>query len=116
MHEKGPILINKAIKNGEVIGLDKNCEYLPCHEKLEDCTFCYCLFYPCNDPQTGGYEKLHSRTRKPIWACPSCIFAHKTKNAKKILKGLIKLNLDLNLISREDLLKLRLEILDGESD
>ncbi len=116
MHEKGQILINKAIKNKKIKNLDNDCEYLPCHKDLEDCTFCYCPFYPCNDLQTNGYEKLHSRTGEPIWVCSSCVFPHKTVNARKILEGLILLNSNFNSISREDLLKLRLKILNYKGE
>ena len=103
MHEKGRILINKAIKKGKVTGIDKYCEYQPCHDDLEDCTFCYCPFYPCYQEDTGGFEKISSRTGKPVWACSSCIFPHKMKNAKRILEGLIKLGSDFNLINKDKL-------------
>ncbi len=116
MHEKGREMIKKSMIKKKLTGLDTNCDYLPCHIGLEDCTFCYCPIYQCNDTQTGGFEKLHSRTGKPVWACSSCIFPHITENAEKILKGLIKLNLGFNSISREDLLKLRLEILNERGD
>ncbi|MFX1258946.1 MAG: cysteine-rich small domain-containing protein, partial [Promethearchaeota archaeon] len=78
---------------------------------LEDCTFCYCPFYPCYQTNTGGFEKISSRTGQPVWACSSCIFPHKTKNAQKILEGLIELNLDFNSIPKEKLKELRSKIL-----
>ncbi len=116
MHEKGRVLINKAMKKNKTKGLDQECEYLPCHDGLEDCTFCYCPFYPCNKKDTGGFEKISDRTGKPVWACSSCIFTHKTLNAKKILEGLIELNSDFNSISKEDLNKLRTKILSQYGD
>lgn len=114
MHEKGRKLIKETMKRKTLLGLDKKCKYLPCHEGLEDCTFCYCPFYPCYKTDTGGFEKISSITNKPVWACSSCIFAHKTKNAEKVLQGLIKLNKDFDLISREELMALRQRILDEE--
>ncbi|MFX1274813.1 MAG: cysteine-rich small domain-containing protein [Promethearchaeota archaeon] len=111
MHEKGRILIKKAMKEKKIKGPDQNCEYLPCHESLEDCTFCYCPFYPCYREDTGGFEKISSRTGQPVWACSSCIFNHKTKNAKKILEGLLEFDKDFDEISREELLKLRQKII-----
>ncbi|MFX1392554.1 MAG: cysteine-rich small domain-containing protein [Promethearchaeota archaeon] len=111
MHEKGIILINKAIKKKKIKGIDLSCEYYPCHEGLEDCTFCYCPFYPCNHNDTGGFEKISSRTGQPVWACSSCIFPHKEKNAKQILNGLIKLGADFNLISKKKLKKLYSKVL-----
>lgn len=34
------------------LGSRKGCQYFPCHEesKLEDCTYCFCPFYPCKRP------------------------------------------------------------------
>ncbi len=111
MHDKGRKLIKKAMKRGTIMGLDKECSYLPCHEGLEDCTFCFCPFYPCYDPSTGGFEKISTTTNEAVWACSSCIFPHKTANAKEILKGLIELNENFNLIPIEKLLTLRKRIL-----
>ena len=116
IHNKGRILINKAMKRKKITGLDKNCEYLPCHDGLEDCTFCYCPFYPCYQDDTGGFEKISSKTGQLVWACSSCIFPHKVENAKKILKGLIDLNPDFNSISKEQLLELRSKILNQKCD
>ena len=115
MHEKGRMLIKKAMKEGKIKGLDKSCDYLPCHEGLEDCTFCYCPFYPCNEEDTGGFEKIRDDGSK-IWACSSCIFAHKTENARKILEGLLELNSDFNLIPRKKLLELRRKILNQKCE
>ena len=114
MHEKGIILINKAMKSKRIIGLDKSCNYLPCHQGLEDCTFCYCPFYSCNKDDTGGFEKISFKTGKPVWACSACTFPHKKKNAEKILRGLIKLGADFNSIPREKLMGLRSKILRSE--
>lgn len=111
MHDKGRILINEAMKKQKLKGIDKECKYQPCHDGLEDCTFCYCPFYPCNQNDTGGFEKISSRTGQMIWACSSCIFVHKAKNSEKILIGLIELNTNFNSISREELLKLRSQII-----
>lgn len=111
MHEKGRILIKRALKRKKLTDLDESCDYLPCHDGLEDCTFCYCPFYPCNDTNTGGFEKISSKTNKPVWACSNCLFAHKKVNAKMILEGLISLNKDFDEITREELLSLRSKIL-----
>ena len=91
-------------------GLDNDCEYLPCHEALEDCTFCYCPFYPCYKDDTGGFEKISSRTGKPVWACSDCIFPHKKENVRKILSGLIEFGVDFDLLSKDELMKLRTKI------
>lgn len=111
MHEKGLILINKVMREKKLTGIDQKCDYYPCHTGLEDCTFCYCPFYPCYQTDTGGFEKIYSKTGGFIWACSSCIFPHKKENAKKILNGLIELGQDFESISKEKLMKLRTDIL-----
>ena len=116
MHEKGLVLIENAMKRKKITCLDEKCKYLPCHEGLEDCTFCYCPFYPCYQDDTGGFEKISSKTGQPIWVCSSCIFPHKVENAKKILRGLMELNPDFNSISKEKLLELHFKILNQNCD
>ncbi|MDP6613031.1 MAG: cysteine-rich small domain-containing protein, partial [Candidatus Hydrothermarchaeota archaeon] len=36
--------IRKALEKGA--GSEK-CEYYPCHFQGQDCTWCFCPFYPC---------------------------------------------------------------------
>ena len=96
--------------------INKKCKYFPCHEHLEDCTFCYCPFYPCYRSDSGGYEIISSRTGKPVWSCSDCMLIHSTKNAKKVLEGLLKFSVDFDLITREQLLELLNEIINtGEN-
>lgn len=38
------------VNNGPNLG----CEYYPCHRHPQNCTFCYCPFYPCGEGSTGG--------------------------------------------------------------
>lgn len=111
MHENGLLLINKAMREKKLTGIDKKCDYYPCHTGLEDCTFCYCPFYPCYQSDTGGFEKIYSKTGGLIWACSSCTFPHKRENAKKILNGLIELGQSFESIGKEKLKKLRIDIL-----
>ena len=113
MHDKGRILINKAMKRKKITGLDKKCKYLPCHDGLEDCTSCYWPFYLCYQDNTGGFEKESSGTSRLVWMCSSCIFPHKIENAKKILEGLIELSPDFNSISKEKLMELHSKISNG---
>lgn len=113
MHDKGRILIKKAMKRKKITGLDRKCEFIPCYDGLEDCTFCYCPFYPCYQDNTGGCEKESFRTSLLVWMCSSCNLPHKTENAKKILEGLIELSPDFNSISKEKLMKLHSKILNG---
>ena len=84
MHPLAKKHFEKIIKFGKPIGQNKNCRYFPCHDELEDCTFCYCPIYPCLKEERGGYW-LKTNNRK-VWACEKCVWIHKKENAKKLLK------------------------------
>ena len=53
--------------------LNKDCVYFPCHDIIEDCTFCYCPFYPCDNTERG--EWIHNKAEK-IWDCSNCNWIH----------------------------------------
>lgn len=61
-----------------------NCEKFPCHFPEQDCSLCFCPFYPCNDPRTGGQETDGS------WSCKSCLIVHRSDVAERILDALMK--------------------------
>jgi precorrin-3B C17-methyltransferase len=70
--------------------LNKACSFYPCHENLEDCTFCYCPFYACGNLKRGRYIK--DANGKEVWDCSKCEWIHKKAvvnrifaEAKKIL-------------------------------
>ncbi|MDO5851530.1 MAG: precorrin-3B C(17)-methyltransferase, partial [Methanobacteriaceae archaeon] len=44
----------KFIKGDIQKGPNTDCEYFPCHTYHQNCTFCFCPFYPCGDGSTGG--------------------------------------------------------------
>jgi len=104
------------MKANQLTGLDSMCKYCPCHEGLEDCTFCYCPFYPCNDSLTGGMLVTNKNTGKPVWSCSKCIFPHKSKNAQEILSGLVKMGKDFESISPDKLKDLRTIILQSQGE
>lgn len=84
-----------------------DCEYYPCHFQGQDCTFCFCPFYPCLDDLTGGRYVISKRTGRDVWSCKGCDWIHKNDVAAAILPELKK-------ISREDrkgLLELRQKFL-----
>lgn len=58
--------------------LDKECASYPCHEGLEDCTYCYCPIYPC------GYTEFGKCIGKDndVWDCSECLIFHKIKIAE----------------------------------
>ena len=106
MHEKGRLLIKNLMNRRKLKGPDKTCKYFPCHDYLEDCSFCYCPFYPCYISDTGGYEKISSRTGKPVWDCSDCVLNHYKKNAEIILEGLLKFDDNFDIITRKQLFEL----------
>lgn len=71
-------------------GLNEKCAYFPCHDNLEDCTFCFCPLYPCENKSRGGYF-LKRPDGSSVWACEKCIWIHKTENAERIL-GMLEKN------------------------
>lgn len=60
------------------------CKFYPCHEKLEDCTFCYCPFYACGNKRRGKY--ITNSEGKLIWDCSKCEWIHKKSTVDKIFK------------------------------
>ena len=64
---------------------NKACKYFPCHKNLEDCTFCYCPFYPCLNETRGGEFIYSQKTGKRIWACQNCSWIHQRSVTDKIL-------------------------------
>ncbi|WNY27393.1 aminotransferase class I/II-fold pyridoxal phosphate-dependent enzyme [Methanolapillus ohkumae] len=84
----------KTHKTGERTGGRKNeretCEYYPCHFEGQDCTFCYCPFYPCKDERTGGTYVHSSKRNAKIWSCTDCYIPHITSVVEKLLDGLME--------------------------
>ncbi len=64
---------------------NRSCKYFPCHDGLEDCTFCYCPFYPCEDGSLGEFVAT-DKTGGKVWSCQRCVLIHKNKVVDKILK------------------------------
>jgi L-threonine-O-3-phosphate decarboxylase len=80
-------VIEKASEEG--IGGRKTCEYYPCHFEGQNCTFCFCPFYPCENEKTGGKWIQSSRGGK-VWSCVDCHLVHKKEIAQQILDCLMK--------------------------
>ncbi len=60
------------------------CEYYPCHFEDQDCIFCFCPFYPCEDERTGGKMVDRSSGGK-IWSCQGCHVIHYKDVAQDVL-------------------------------
>ncbi len=65
-----------------------SCEYYPCHFTGQDCTFCFCPFYPCQDENTGG-KLIESSTGGQVWSCEHCTLLHRPKVARLVLDALM---------------------------
>jgi len=65
------------------------CEYYPCHFAGQDCTFCFCPFYPCEDERTGG-ECIERSSGGRVWSCVNCHLMHKGEVSQKILDILME--------------------------
>ncbi len=77
------------IERGD-IGSDKTCSYNPCHFKGQNCTFCYCPFYPCEDSRFGNMiEGKHGN----VWSCEECLFIHRNELVKDVMATIKKENL-----------------------
>ncbi|MGB4652671.1 cysteine-rich small domain-containing protein [Methanothrix sp.] len=61
-----------------------NCERFPCHRPQQDCSLCFCPFYPCRDERTGGREVDGS------WCCENCHIVHQKEVAEMVLDGLLQ--------------------------
>lgn len=61
-----------------------NCELFPCHSPEQDCSLCFCPFYPCRDARTGG------RDLEGSWSCASCHIIHRPDVAAHVLDGLMR--------------------------
>lgn len=73
------------------IGSNTDCPYHPCHFIGQDCTFCYCPFYPCNDVDLG--RNIESKRGKDIWDCTYCLFIHRKEVGSHVMSEIKRLNI-----------------------
>lgn len=62
--------------------VNKSCAYFPCHKHLEDCAFCYCPLYPCQDTNLGRY--IIAKDNRKIWSCKNCSWIHQKRVVESI--------------------------------
>lgn len=65
-------------------GSNTDCDYYPCHFEGQDCTFCFCPFYPCEDSRTGG-NWVESSSGGQVWSCLKCNIVHEEKTVDELL-------------------------------
>ncbi|MBN2109581.1 MAG: threonine-phosphate decarboxylase [Methanosarcinaceae archaeon] len=80
--------LKKAAECGR-LGSNLSCEYYPCHFEGQDCTFCFCPFYPCKDERTGG-QWIESSSGDNVWSCLYCNIIHEPEVVDDVLAVLIK--------------------------
>jgi threonine-phosphate decarboxylase len=81
--------IGRILESGVTARSRVECEYYPCHFEGQDCTFCFCPLYPCENEKTGG-EFVQKSTGGMVWSCAKCEIIHKGKTAEKVLKALME--------------------------
>jgi len=88
-NERAEKEIGSALVRGTAARSRIDCEYYPCHFSGQDCTFCFCPFYPCENEKAGG-ELIQRTTGGPVWSCARCSLIHKGDVAEMALKELMK--------------------------
>ena len=107
--------INKMLQAGRLLGSDKKCEYYPCHFDKQDCTWCFCPFYPCQDKSIGGRLTKSDQTNEIVWDCGNCDWIHKPDVARHVLSELLSITRTINKVPLEKLAETRLKVLKKES-
>ncbi|MCL2862916.1 MAG: aminotransferase class I/II-fold pyridoxal phosphate-dependent enzyme [Methanimicrococcus sp.] len=75
-------------KSGQQQNKRENCEYYPCHFNGQDCTFCYCPFYPCENNKGGG-KLIQSSKGGQVWSCAGCYIPHIQSVVERMMEGLL---------------------------
>ncbi|MDV0444776.1 Histidinol-phosphate aminotransferase [Methanimicrococcus sp. At1] len=83
---KSALMIHKT---GRQQNKRETCEYYPCHFEGQDCTFCYCPFYPCGDDRGGG-KYIQSSKGGQVWSCVDCYIPHISPVVEKMMEGLME--------------------------
>lgn len=81
--------VNEELQQGW-LGCNKSCDYHPCHFTGQDCTFCYCPFYPCHDTDLG--EMIKGR-HGDVWACTDCLFIHRKDVCQFVISEIERLGI-----------------------
>ncbi|MDR0778949.1 MAG: cobyric acid synthase, partial [Methanomassiliicoccaceae archaeon] len=72
-------------------GPNLECEWGPCHYTGQDCTFCFCPFYPCGDTDLG--YNIRTKKGKEIWSCLYCHLIHRTPVCRYIVSRMDELGI-----------------------
>jgi precorrin-3B C17-methyltransferase len=99
----------KYLDGEGVEGPNFDCPDYPCHQHPQNCTFCYCPFYPCGDSITGG-KWIKG---KSVWDCTDCLWIHEDDTVDCIQGKLDDILHEVEDLqnNKKELLKLRRECL-----
>ncbi|MEM2096706.1 MAG: cysteine-rich small domain-containing protein [Methanothrix sp.] len=61
----------------------ESCDRYPCHFEGQDCTFCFCPFYPCLDESLGCMID-------GVWRCDGCTMLHRADVAAEVVEALLR--------------------------
>jgi threonine-phosphate decarboxylase len=86
--ERLEVTIESAVA-GSASASRGTCQYYPCHFEGQDCTFCFCPFYACEDERTGGKWIVASSGNK-VWSCENCTYIHQSRLSRQILDMLME--------------------------
>lgn len=66
-------------------GPNYECKYYPCHFEGQDCSLCFCPFYPCFIYELGYIKKT---TKGYVWNCKDCHWIHRKEVVEEVLAEL----------------------------
>ena len=98
----------RMLERDDILGSDTSCSYYPCHFEGQDCTWCFCPFYPCEVERTGGRYVERADGSGMVWSCMYCHWIHRSDVARAVLRELKKLS----SLDRESLLKVLHKLLE----
>jgi len=81
MNERGLVDLFAAMNS--LSGPSYECRYYPCHFEGQDCSFCFCIFYPCLIYRFG--EIVTSSSGKSVWSCKDCYWIHRRENVEEVV-------------------------------
>lgn len=81
MNERGLLDLFSAMNAPTGSALE--CPYYPCHFEGQDCSLCYCIFYPCFIYKFG--DLIVSSKGNFVWSCKKCDWVHEKENVEEII-------------------------------
>jgi Zn-finger protein len=88
MHPLAYEHLKKVLDTKEIVGPNESCEYYPCHYTGQDCTWCFCPFYPCEDEEPGGRWVVRQDGSR-VWGCAMCFWIHHPGVAAEVMAEFI---------------------------